>query len=256
MMLEAAKKKHQHVGIGIVAMVVLLGLASATWGLQKDYDGTYYGTFSGDDSGVWVAKVGSAGETVFLSYSTSSDQGDGGYMTFEHEYEGVGLYYVRSSVIQGSWVEAYINSSDGRVSGLWGNSSSGRSGELSGGAYTSCSYAGTYSGSFSGDDSGSWSMTIASNGHITGAMSPASGGTYSFEGGCHPDGYIIVVGEVGSATDFAVFGRISGGTVSGKWMNVDGDGGSTVGSGTGGGGGDSDGGGGGGGCFIMSLAGE
>jgi hypothetical protein len=95
-------------------------------------------------------------------------------------------------------------------------------------------------------------MTIAPNGHITGTMSPVNGGTYSFDGGCHPEGYIIVVGEGGFDTDFAVSGKISGGTVSGKWINEDGDSGSTVGTG----GGDGDGDGGGGGCFIMSLAGE
>jgi hypothetical protein len=250
-MLGAAKKIHQHVGIGIVAMVVLLGLASATWSLPADYDGTYYGTFSGDDGGVWVATVSYTGDTVFLSYSTSSDQGDGGYMTYWGESGTVGNYYTSSSVIQSSWVDAYIDSTDGSVNGSWGNSSSGDTGTLSGSAYTSCSYAGSYSGNFSGDDSGNWSMTVASNGHITGTMSPASGGTYSFEGGGHPDGYIIVVGEDGYGTDFAVFGQISGGTVSGEWVSDDGYSG-TVSSG-GGGGGD---GGGGGGCFIMSLAGE
>ena len=248
-MLGAAKRIHQHVGIGIVAVVFLLGLVSVAWSLPTDYDGTYYGTFSGDDSGIWVAVVSYSGDTVFLSYSNSSGEGDGGYMTYWGEAGTVGNYYTSSSVIQGSWVDAYIDSTDGSVSGDWGNSYSSDTGTISGSAYTTCSYAGTYSGSFSGDDSGTWTMTIAANGYVTGTISPDSGGTASFEGGCHPDGHVIVVGEDSESVAFAFFGQISGSTVSGGWESEDGYSG-TVGSG--GGGGDS----GGGGCFIMSLAAE
>ncbi len=250
-MLEAAKRIHRHLGAVFVTVVCLLGLVSAAWSAPADYDGTYYGTFSGDDSGVWVAVVSYTGDTVFLSYSTGSGDGDGGYMSWVDESGSVGNYYTGSSAIQNSWVDAYIDSSDGSVSGNWGNSYSSDSGTITGSAYSSCPYAGTYSGSFAGDDSGTWSMTIASDGYITGSISPASGGTYSFEGGCHPDGYVIVVGDDGDGTDFAMFGTISGSSISGEWASDDGYSG-TVSSGGGGGGGD----GGGGGCFIMSLAGE
>jgi hypothetical protein len=252
-MFEAEKWIRKRVGIGMVAVVVLLlGLVSAAWCLPADYDGTYYGTFSGDDSGIWVAVVSYTGDTVFLSYSNSSGEGDGGYMSFYGEVGTVGNYYTPSSVIQGSWVDGYIDSTDGSVSGSWGNSYSGDTGTISGSAYTTFDYAGSYSGSFSGDDSGTWSMTIASDGYVTGTISPASGGTYSFEGGCHPDGHVIVVGEDDESTDFAFYGQISGSTVSGGWVSEDGYSG-TVGSGSSGGDGDGDGG---GGCFIMSLAGE
>lgn len=247
-MFEVTKKICQRFGIVFVTVVFLLGLVSAAWSLPADYNGTYYGTFSGDDSGVWVAVVNYSGDTVFLSYSTSSGEGDGGYMAYYGEAGTVGNYYTGSSVIQGSWVDAYIDSTDGSVSGDWGNTYYSEIGTISGSAYTTCSYAGTYSGRFSGDDSGSWTMTIAANGYVTGTISSDSGDTAFFEGGCHPDGHVIVVGEDSESVGFAFFGQISGSTVSGGWVSEDGYEG-TVGSGSGG----DDGG---GGCFIMSLAGE
>ncbi len=253
-MFEVAKRIYQRFGIGLMAAVFLLGMVSAAWSAQTDYDGTYYGSYSGDDSGIWVAVVNSAGDTVFLSYSTVTGEGDGGFMTWWGESSGIGNYYTGSTVIQGSWADGYIDSSDGSVSGSWGNTTSGDSGTLSGSAYTSCPHAGTYSGSFSGDDSGTWSMTIASNGSITGTISPDSGGTHAFEGGCHPDGHMVVVGDDGSGTAFAMFGQISGSSVSGEWVSDDGYSGtvsSSSGGSSGGGGG-----GGGGGCFIMSLTGR
>lgn len=238
---------HQRFGIVIIAAVLLLGLASAAWCAEIDYDGTYAGTFTGDDSGYWVAVINSAGDSMFLSYSNSGD-GDGGYVTYYNETLTVGNYYGWSEVFN-SYIDAYIDSSDGSVTGDWSNAT--ESGTFSGDAVNSISYAGSYSGSFAGDDTGSWSMTIASNGHITGTISPSSGGTYSFEGGCHPNGYIVAVGDSGGVA-FAVFGQISGSSVTGGWESEDGYSGTISSSGSSG----SSGGGGGSGCFIMSLIGE
>lgn len=251
-MFEVSKKIHQRFGIVFVSAVFLLGLVSAAWCAEGDYDGTYAGTFSGDDSGYWVGIINTGSDSLYLSYSTDTGNGDGGYVSWFAGGESgtVGNYYGWSEIYD-SYIDAYIDSSDGSVTGDWSNSSSGDSGTFTGDEVTSISYAGSYSGSFSGDDSGDWSMTIASNGYITGTISPDSGGTYSYEGGCHPDGYIIVVGDDGSGTAFAMFGQISGSSISGEWISEDGYSG-TVSSSGGGGGGD----GGGGGCFIMSLAGE
>ncbi|MGD8847161.1 MAG: hypothetical protein PVI54_16685, partial [Desulfobacteraceae bacterium] len=139
-MFEARKKNYQLVGIGIVAIVVLLGLASTCWSSPTDYDGTYYGTFSGDDSGYWVVKVSYTGDTVFLFYSTSQSKGDVGIMTFKEESDTVGNYYTDGSYIQSNSVNVYIDSTDRSVTGEWGNEGSSESGTLSGSAYTSCSY--------------------------------------------------------------------------------------------------------------------
>jgi hypothetical protein len=252
-MFEIPQRIHQRYGVIFVAVLFLLGSVSTVWCAEGDYDGTYAGSFSGDDSGYWVGIIDTGSDSLYLSYSTASGEGDGGYVSWRGSAESgtVGNYY-GWSVINDSYVDAFVDSSDGSVSGSWSNSSSGDSGTITGNEVTSISYAGSYSGTFSGDDSGNWSMTIASNGYVTGTISPASGGTHSFEGGCHPDGYIIVVGEDSTGVDFAVFGRVSGSSVSGEWITDDGYSGDVVSSG-----GSNDGdGGGGGGCFIMSLAGE
>ncbi len=236
------------VKIGIIALTVFfLSIFSLTaWCAQSDYDGIYAGTYAGGDNGYWVAIADSTDESAFLSYSTTNDTGDVGFLDWWGEAGGIGNYYTNSTEIQDSWVDAYIDSADGSVDGTWGNIYSGDTGTLSGDELTSSAYAGTYSGTFSGDDSGTWTLTIASNGYVTGSMTPNSGGIGYFEGGCHPAGFILVVGEAGG-DGFAVFGQISGSDINGSWISEDGSEG-TIGTCSSGGGG-----GGGGGCFISIL---
>jgi hypothetical protein len=242
-MFEVAKRFNQRLGVVLIAVVFLAGLVSAAWCAEVDYDGTYAGTYSGDDSGYWVGIIDSGGDSLYLSYSTVDDEGDGGYVYYDGESGTVGSFHSWSEM-NGSYASADIDSSGGSVSGTWSNSYASTSGTITGSEVVSISHAGSYSGTFAGDDSGTWSMTIASNGYITGTISPESGGSYTFEGGCHPDGYIVAVGDSGG-TAFAVFGRISGSSVTGGWESEDGY------SGTISSGGSSD-----GGCFIMSLVGE
>jgi len=246
------KRSYRGSFIFIASILVLCGVASTAWCLSSDYYGTYAGRFSGDDSGYWVAVISSS-ENVFLSYSTSRDEGDGGDVSFRSESGTVGNYYGYSE-IEDTYINTFVDASNDSVSGTWNNSYSGDSGSLSGSAITSLAYAGSYSGNFSGDGSGSWTMVIDSDGYITGSMT-SDEGRGTFEGGCHPDGYVMAIGEDAGYNDFAFFGQISGSSISGGWISETGDDGSfsTGGSSSDG---SSSGGSSGGGCFILSLIGE
>ncbi|MEJ2038099.1 MAG: hypothetical protein P8X55_04100 [Desulfosarcinaceae bacterium] len=235
-------------GIFMLVAFLVLGSAVAVWSAEGDYDGTYAGTFTGDDQGYWVAIIDSGSESLFLLYSTVHNFGDGGYLEWAGE-SGTSANYYAYSELNNSLIDSVVDSSTGSVIGTWSNSTEG--GTLSGAAMTSNDYAGTYSGTFSGDQSGTWSATIATDGYISGAM-VLGGDSYSFRGGCHPEGYFSAVGEDESGDTFAVFARISGDSITGSWGSESGDSGSVTGStsdATGGG----DGGGGSGGCFIQSL---
>ncbi len=250
------------IGCFFVVPVLLLSIlfpvwTPAAWCAESEYFGTYSGNFTGDDNGVWVAVIAStASDSVFLSYSTDTGQGDGGYITFAGE-DPTSADYTSVSLMNDTAINATIVKADKSVLGTWSNPHSGDIGTLTGGAITSVPQAGDYAGTFSGDDSGTWTMAIAANGYISGTMTNIEG-TATFEGGCHPDGYVIGVGTDPEGYDFAFSGRFSDSSISGTWVSEDGSegefttlGGSTSGSSSGGGGG-----GGGGGCFILSLTGE
>ena len=253
---EMNPKTHKRINAAVPLIfwtICIIGLALPAWSAESDYHGTYAGSFSGDDSGYWVAVVNSSSsDSVFLSYSTVYDYGDGGYLYFQEESSGVGTYYSQS-VINESVIEAFITAATGGVIGNWINNYNSTSGELVGNAITSSPQEGTYSGSIAGDATGTWSMTVASNGYLTGAINVESATSY-FEGGAHPDGYMVGIGTDAYGDDFSFFGRISGTSASGSWSSESGDEGTfTTGGGSSGGGGS---GGGGGGCFISSLTGK
>jgi hypothetical protein len=225
-----------------------LWFAAPVWSAESDYYGTYAGDFSGDDSGYWVAIISSSpSDSVFLSYSTTYDMGDGGYIYYWGEYGEIGNYY-SYSVINGTYIDAYINGATNSVGGEWSNSSELENGTFTGNAITSCPQEGNYSGTIAGDATGTWSMTVHSNCYITGSVSLEEE-TASFEGGAHPDGYLVVIGTDSYGNDFSVYGEISGPSASGLWYSETGDAGTFDTTGSGGGGS----GGGGGGCFIGSL---
>jgi len=242
----------------VLACAVIFAMAASPAGCsQPDYDGTYAGTYTGNDDGFWVAVApGSSSAAVFLSYSTIDDIGDGGYLSFGGETASVGNFRTSFTELRGSSVDADVDSSSGSVTGVWSNS--GDSGTLTGGKVSSCPQAGSYSGTFGGDDIGTWSLTIDANCHITGSMaSSTSTNSGSFEGGCHPNGHALMVGAASTGDNFGVFGTISGSSFSGTWAADTGDSGTiTSGSSSGGSSSGSSGGGGGAGCFILSLLGD
>ncbi|NNG01081.1 MAG: hypothetical protein HKM93_16950 [Desulfobacteraceae bacterium] len=233
-----------------ICILVSLAMAPVGWGAESDYYGNYAGRFTGDDSGVWVATFSSdSNESLFLSYSFGLEAGDGGWLSFVGEYGDTGTIRTTTE-IQGSSVTASIDSSSGSVSGSWSNASN--SGDLTGQQVTSVSQAGSLSGSFSGDAEGTWSCTIASNGWVSGTMT-SEGVSADFEGGTHPDGYVIGMGTDVYDDDFLFYGAISGSSVSGTWESESGNEGTVSGSTGSSGGSSGGGGGGGGGCFIGSL---
>jgi len=237
--------------VACAAMALSMVTAGPAFGAVSDYYGTYAGTYSatysGNDYGYWVAVI-SADSKAFLSYSTLLGSGDGGSIYYSGESGSTGEFY-STSVIQGASIDPIYVTAGGSVSGQWNNSYYGESGTFTGSKVTDSSYAGSYSGTLGGDATGTWQMTVESNGYITGTVT-VEGGTASFEGGVHPEGYFAAIGTI-DYEDFAVFGTISGSSVSGGWVSDDGSEG-TISTGSGGG----DGGGGGGGCFIFSIKGK
>ncbi|MBI5061904.1 MAG: hypothetical protein HZB87_00080 [Desulfatitalea sp.] len=204
-------------------LLSLFAAATNTWSAESDYHGTYAGTFSGDDSGIWVAVISNdTNRRGFLSYSSATASGDGGDVSFVSETGTEGTYYSLSEFNYSS-IYAVIDSSDDTVSGTWENST--ESGTLSGSRVTSSAYQGSYSGNFTGDTTGTWQATVASDAFVNGTQ-VSSYGTYAFIGGVHPNGFLLGTGE----------------GYSGYYFGCGGSGG--------------DGGGGGGGCFIQSLIGD
>jgi len=209
-----------------LCIIFLLGMISPVWSAQGDYDGYYAGSFEGDDNGLWVARIDSSLGSGFLSYSTDTGQGDWGILSFYGEKLLNGIYYadyfVSPTEINGSTVQTYIKASDDSVIGEWSNPVSTDEGLLSGDKISSTTYSGTYSGTFSGDNSGTWSMTISQSGSISGS-STSSEGSGTFDGACHPNGYVLALGEDNlSGNLFGFFGQISGSSISGSWLSEDG----------------------------------
>jgi hypothetical protein len=195
-----------------------------------------------------------------MSWSTKYNRGDAGELYWWSDFDPpTGNYWTPSTAIQGSYVDAYINNTTFHVTGDWSNSTSGDSGTLSGDIIDASTYAGSYSGFFCGDDTGTWNLTIDNDGSVTGTMISDTYGPNNMIGVCHPDGYVLGIGESGGDV-FGFFGQISGSAISGQWLAADTEGSTgsisasaCPSSGGGGGGGD---GGGGGGCFILSLVGD
>ncbi len=242
--------KRKMIIIAVAAMAISMFTTGSALCAESDYYGTYAGTYSGDDSGYWVAVI-SAADSVYLSYSTVTGYGDGGYIYYRAESGSTGEYYGWSAVQNTSIDPMYIDSTTGAGSGEWENYTYGESGTFEGSKVTDSAYAGSYSGSIGGDVSGSWEMTIGSNGYITGTVT-FEGATVSVEGGVHPAGYFAAVGTDPNNNDFSAYGQISGSSVSGGWISEDGSEGTISGGGTGGGGD----GGGDGGCFISVIKGN
>jgi hypothetical protein len=205
----------------IFVAALFLGFSSYAWSAQSDYDGSYAGTYSGDDSGYWVAVADASGTSAFLSWSTTYDRKDAGILTWWNENAGIGNYYTGSTEIQGSFVDAYIDSADDSIDGSWSNSQSGDSGSFEGEKLDSSAFSGNYSGSFCGDDSGDWTISIGAEGEVTGNMDSDNFGRSSFIGVCHPAGYVFGIGE-NNGEAFAFFGQINGSNINGEWVSEDG----------------------------------
>lgn len=236
-------------------LVILFVLVSTTgirqaWSAEEDYYGTYAGTFSGDDNGVWISVIDSETENLFLSYSTDSGLADGAETLFFDGTGDVGQLWGTVSLYATS-IDLSINPEDDTVSGQWESDLYGNAGSLTGSRVSSNDYAGSYSGTFTGELSGTWSFEIDSDGYLTGSA-VESDTSYPFVGACHPDGYVVVFDEFYS---IAASGQISGGSLSGTWyadQSVEGTFSGSAANGDVATASDSDGG---GGCFISQMIG-
>ena len=234
---------------------ILFGISSSVWAERSDYDGLYAGTYNGDDNGIWAAVIDSTTFTAgFIAWSTDFNRGDIAWLTAGGEVAGPSYkYYNDDTYIQHSSITSYIHA-DRSVSGEWNNTYSNHSGNLMGDMVNSTSFAGSYSGSFSGDDKGSWVLTITNDGGVTGTLNSDNDGDSSFEGVCHPAGWVFCIGTTPDRYPFGVFATIVGSDISGWWAASDQSQGTlTSGTDTNDDGDGDGGGGGGGGCFISTL---
>ena len=187
---------------------LICDLSSPARAERSDYDGLYSGAYHGDDNGLWGAVIDSTTFTAgFIAWSTDFNRGDIAWLTPGGEVLGPAYkYYYDNTYLQHSSITTYIHD-DSSVSGEWSNPYSGHSGELNGNKVNSASFAGSYSGSFSGDDKGTWSLNISNDGGIIGTLSSDNYGDSSFEGVCHPDGWVFCIGTTPDRHPFGVFGK-------------------------------------------------
>ncbi|NOY84091.1 MAG: hypothetical protein GXO96_04590, partial [Nitrospirae bacterium] len=82
-------------------------------------------------------------------------------------------------------------------------------------------FSGTYRGTFSGDDTGTWEITINGLGIISGVSVSDEFGSDPISGNIGSDGQASLSGTVGSSTFSGIFSVE--GTVSGTWMDDDGE---------------------------------
>ena len=236
-------------------------LTSNSWCAQADYDGFYYGTYSGDDNGAWMIGIDFNEGAFFWCYSTDINQGDARSPNYEGEAGTIGNYSIASTFNFAYQINIAIDSSDGSVTGTWSDTDSADSGTLIGtkiisGDYID-QYVGNYKGKYIGDASDDIVIRIKSNGDINGDITGSvtiDGDDYAFDRiWLNPDGYFEGEGDGPNDEEFVFWGKIDGENMSGWWYSVTDDSGTftaTISGDDDGGGG---GGGGGGGCFIEAL---
>jgi len=78
--------------------------------------------------------------------------------------------------------------------------------------------AASYSGTFSGDDTGSWTITVATDGTVTGTGNSNSDGAFSITGNVSSNGTVSAAasGSAGSSTWSSII-DITNGTIDGTW---------------------------------------
>jgi hypothetical protein len=238
----------------VVLAVILFTAVPALCG-GSNYAGTYSGTFTGGDSGLWIALIESSGDVLFISWSTVYEIVDGALN------ETISASGEISAVTQnGADLDITVDL-DGTVAGTW--TGSGLNGTFTGDkcdASLLTQLAGVYTGSISGGATGTFSLTVDSDGRVNGTITTADG-SQSVVGGLDDDSNLILAADNGTG----ILGSISAdGTLNGNWVDPsDGSTGGFVGSSEDSGGGDSGGDGGddddGGGsdsdsfCFIRTM---
>ena len=245
----------------IYVSLLFLLMTSNSWCDEADYDGFYYGTYSGDDNGAWMIGIDINEGAFFWCYSTDINQGDAESPNYEGEAGTIGNYSIASTFNFAYQIDIEIDSSDGSVTGTWSDTDSADSGTLIGtkiisGDYVD-QYIGTYKGTYIGDATGDIVIRIKSNGDINGDITGTvtiDGDDYAFDRvWLNPDGYFEGEGDGPNDEEFGFWGKIDGLAMSGWWYSVTDESGTfsaaiSINADNDGGGG-----GGGGGCFIEAL---
>lgn len=125
---------------------IFLGVSALAFAAVEDYQGTYSGTYLGDDSGTWSSKSDLLGNGFAFSMSDITDTPDVGLGTVD-AFGNLVLTLEGGSTVSG------VIDPAGDVTGTWNNLITGQSGTFSGSRNVFSdikALSGTYSGTYSG----------------------------------------------------------------------------------------------------------
>ena len=242
-MRKSYRKKCSSLSICLFVLLIFC-ISSPALAAVEDYQGTYSGTYVGDDSGTWSSRSDSLGNGFAFTISNITDTPDVGLGTVD-AFGNLVL-----TMDGGSTVSGVIDPA-GDITGTW-NNLTGQSGTFSGSRNVFSdiqALSGTYSGTYSGTDSGTWSATIDSQGDVSGSSTSTVVIFQDSGSGIANSSGELVVEMIGGSI---LYGIIDSGnnTVQGVWYNpITVDGGTLTGSKVVASSSD-----GGGGCFIATAA--
>lgn len=176
-----------------------------------DAEGLYAGNFSGEQSGNWFLLIDDSKKGQIYFWNTVDQLVDAGKINFTDK---VKFTFNCTYNLSGT---GSIDP-DGKISGIWHLGAMG--GKLNGARQDLKkikSLAGNYSGNFKGAEAGDLSLTIATNGAITGTVSWEKTGLIEEGNGVINDNGKFIFH---TRDDTSIFGTIkSSGEVDGTWYN-------------------------------------
>ena len=150
------------------------------------------------DNGIQISEMVRSlaqGKSIDFTQATSAFAADGNVQTVVSEFTAVTVAGARTLVTE-SYAQTHLSGT------IWGI------------------YAGSYTGTFSGDDSGSLSVTILSDGSVTGTGAFDSVGAFTVSGQLVTNG-VLVFAMDGALTDASFIGTIDlDGGITGSWKNA------------------------------------
>ncbi len=181
------------------------------------FAGVYSGSYSGADSGTVSVTLATNGSITGSGISVDSTT-----FNISGQVAADGKVSLQGSGTAGTATFTGTVTSQGVLAGTW--SSHG----VSGGSFTTTrsttttpvsSYAGVYSGSYSGADSGTVTVTLATNGSITGSGISVDSTTFNISGQVAADGKVSLQGS-GTAGTATFTGTVTlQGTLAGTWSS-------------------------------------
>ncbi|THB80465.1 MAG: hypothetical protein D3926_06865 [Desulfobacteraceae bacterium] len=193
----------------LIIFIFLCGITSSALGAVDDYVGTWSGTYSGADSGTWMAVIENTGNVKMLFHSSTDNEMDGsdGYDVSESG-SLTAITEINSGVVNLQFT-AGGTATGTYVMGLG-------AGTLTATRQTATApYVGTYNGTMTGIDSGTWSIYIDDTGYISGTGVSNGFGAYSVEGAVDNTGNVLAY----TTLDAGLYGTITGPNISGSWLD-------------------------------------